>query len=267
MKDVIVLDPADTAQPVGLNPLQSAHGVSAEVIVENLVGMFKSLYSYSWGPRLDDILRAALLTLAGAEGTTLCEVPLILTNPSYRRKLVGKLDDPVGLESFWGWYEGLSDAERQAAVGPVLNKVRAFTMRPTIRSIIGQSTPTVQMRDVLAEGKILLCSLASGLLGRRGRRPARCPDRGRAVARHDRPLRHVAPNIAATGMAYLDEWQHFVHLPTPMASVLAEARGLGLGHDPGPPAHGPVDARGQARVPWPTPAPAWSSNLLQATPG
>jgi hypothetical protein len=30
-------------------------------------------------------------------------------------------------------------------------------------------------------------------------------------------------------MAYLDEWQHFVHLPTPMASVLAEARGLGLG--------------------------------------
>ena len=48
--DVIVLDPADTSRPVGLNPLQSAHGVSAEVIVENLVGMFKSLYSYSWGP-------------------------------------------------------------------------------------------------------------------------------------------------------------------------------------------------------------------------
>ena len=30
-------------------------------------------------------------------------------------------------------------------------------------------------------------------------------------------------------MAYLDEFQHFVHLPTPMASMLAEARGLGLG--------------------------------------
>jgi type IV secretory pathway TraG/TraD family ATPase VirD4 len=30
-------------------------------------------------------------------------------------------------------------------------------------------------------------------------------------------------------MAYLDEWQNFLHLPTPMASVLAEARGLGLG--------------------------------------
>ncbi len=30
-------------------------------------------------------------------------------------------------------------------------------------------------------------------------------------------------------MAYLDEFQHFVHLPTPMPSMLAEARGLGLG--------------------------------------
>jgi hypothetical protein len=227
-KDVIVLDPADTSQPVGLNPLQSAHGVSAEVIVENLVGMFKSLYSYSWGPRLDDILRAALLTLAGAEGTTLCEVPLILTNPAYRRKIVGKLDDPVGLESFWGWYEGLSDAERQAAVGPVLNKVRAFTMRPTVRSIIGQSNPTVQMRDVLADGKILLCSLASGLLGEEAASLLGAlivaelwhatTARSGMAAEHRKPV-----------MAYLDEWQHFVHLPTPMASVLAEARGLSLG--------------------------------------
>jgi len=199
--DVIVLDPADTSQPVGLNPLQSAHGVSAEVIVENLVGMFKSLYSYSWGPRLDDVLRAALLTLAGAEGTTLCEVPLILTNPSYRRKLVGKLDDPVGL---------------------------AFTMRPTVRSIIGQSTPTVQMRDVLAEGKILLCSLASGLLGEEA--AALLGALIVAELWHATTARSgMAPDRRTPVMAYLDEWQHFVHLPTPMASVLAEARGLSLG--------------------------------------
>jgi hypothetical protein len=30
-------------------------------------------------------------------------------------------------------------------------------------------------------------------------------------------------------VAVLDEWQHFLHLPTPMPTVLAEARGLGLG--------------------------------------
>ena len=225
--DVIVLDPADTA-PVGLNPLRSAHGVSGEVVVENLVGMFKNLYSYSWGPRLDDVMRAALLTLAGVDGATLCEVPLLLTNPAYRRKIVGKLDDPIGLESFWGWYEGLSDAQRQEAIGPVLNKIRAFTGRPTVRAIIGQSDPAVSMRDVLAEGKILLCSLASGMLGEE----AAALFGALIVAElwHATTARSgMEESRRRPVMAYLDEWAQFMHLPTPMASVLAEARGLGLG--------------------------------------
>src|SRR5262249_38286505 len=51
--DVIVLDPADTDRPVGLNPLHAASGAHAEVVVENLVGLFKSLYKANWGPRTD----------------------------------------------------------------------------------------------------------------------------------------------------------------------------------------------------------------------
>jgi hypothetical protein len=226
--EVIVLDPADTTWPVGLNPLESVDDDHAEVVVENLVGLFKSLYRSSWGPRLDDILRAALLTLAGAKGTTLCEVPLILTDPGYRRRLVGSLDDPVGLESFWGWYEALSEPERAMAVGPVLNKVRAFTMRPRVRSIIGQSQPKLNLRDILESGKVLLVSLASGLLGDEAAAllgalvVAELWNATLARAAQHSDNRHPV-------MAYLDEWQNFLHLPTPMASVLAEARGLGLG--------------------------------------
>ena len=160
-----------------------------KVVVENLVGLFKSLYSHSWGPRLDDILRAALLTLAGSEGATLCEVPLILTDQTYRRRLVGKLDDPVGLESFWGWYESISEAERQVAVGPVLNKVRAFTMRARVRSIIGQSQPKLSLADVLENGKVLPGLAGQRAAWRRGCRPSGSLGGGRAVERHDGPGR------------------------------------------------------------------------------
>ncbi len=227
--DVIVLDPAETARrPVGLNPLKALSDDHAEVVVENLVGLFKSLYSHSWGPRLDDILRAALLTLAGSEGTTLCEVPLILNDPSYRRRLVGRLDDPVGLESFWGWYESISEAERQVAVGPVLNKVRAFTMRPRVRTIIGQSQPKLSLTNVLDQQKVLLVSLATGLLGEEA-----ADLLGALVVAE---LWNATMARAAThsdnrkpAMAYLDEWQNFLKLPTPMSEVLAASRGLGLG--------------------------------------
>lgn len=226
--DVVVLDPADTAMPVGLNPLRAATGTSAEVVVENLVGLFKSLYRASWGPRTDDIFRAALLTLAETEGATLCEVPLLLTDPSYRRRTIGRLDDPIGLESFWGWYEALSDGERLSVVGPVLNKVRAFTMRRTVRTIVGQATPQLSMSDVLGSGKVLLVSLASGLLGDEAASllgalvVAELWHATKARAGLDQAQRRPV-------MAYMDEWQNLLHLPTPMASVLAEARGLGLG--------------------------------------
>lgn len=226
--DVVVLDPADAERQVGLNPLRASDADQAEVVVENLVGLFRSLYRSSWGPRTDDILRAALGTLARSGDFTLCEVSLILTDPNFRRRLVGQLDDPIGLEAFWGWYQALSDGERQTVVGPVLNKVRAFTMRPRVRAIVGQARPAISMTEVLASGKVLLCSLASGVLG----------DEAAALlgalvvaelwnattARAGMPAEKRPPV-----MAYLDEWQHFVHLPTPMASVLAEARGLGLG--------------------------------------
>ena len=216
--DVVVLDPADSERPVGLNPLQSIDRDHQEVVTENLVGLFKSLYRNSWGPRLDDILRAAILTLSGVKGSTLCEVPLILTDRNFRRRVVGRLDDPVGLESFWGWYEALSDAERATAVGPVLNKVRAFTMRPRVRSIIGQSNPTLNLRDVLANRKVLLVSLATGLLGEEAAAllgalvVAELWHATMARAGHHQSARQPV-------MAYLDEWQHFVHLPIPMSSV------------------------------------------------
>ena len=226
--DVILLDPADTAQVVGFNPLRASDPDQAEVVVENLVGTFKSLYRFSWGPRLDDILRAALMTLTSGPDATLCEVPLLLTDASFRRRLVGRLDDPVGLESFWGWYEGLSEPERQVALGPVMNKVRAFLGRPRIRNIIGQSRPKLDLGNALSEGKILLVSLASGLLG----------DEAAALLGalivaelwHATTARaELPPSQRRPVMAYLDEWQHFLHLPTPMGQVLAEARGLGLG--------------------------------------
>jgi Type IV secretion-system coupling protein DNA-binding domain len=110
-QDVVVLDPTDDSRPVGLNLLTGATE-APELVVDQVVGIFHQLYKAFWGPRTDDILRAALLTLVAEPGMTLCEVPLLLTDPAFRRRLVGRVDDPVALGPFWGWYDGLSGAER-----------------------------------------------------------------------------------------------------------------------------------------------------------
>jgi hypothetical protein len=226
--DVVVMDPSDTERQVGLNPLLVADADQAELVVENLVGLFRSLYKASWGARTDDTMRAAIGALARAGSFTLCEVPLILTDPNFRRRIVSQLDDPIGLESYFGWFENLSDGERQMVIAPVLNKIRAFSMRPRVRAIVGQAKPAISISEVMASGKILLCSLASGILGDEAASLL-----GALIVAEiwnaTTARAGIPPEQRRPVMVYLDEWQRLVHLPTPMASVLAEARGFGVG--------------------------------------
>jgi hypothetical protein len=225
--DVVVLDPSDEQRPVGLNLLDRP-GDSPELVVDQVVSIFHDLYRESWGPRTDDILRAALLTLVGVPGMTLAEVPLLLTDPGFRRPLVGRLNDPVALGPFWGWYEGLSDAERSQAIGPVMNKLRTFLLRRWLRNILGQSNQSFDFDRALAEHSIVLVPLTKGLIGQEAAallgslvvtRLWQAVQARAALPASDRPIT----------FAYIDEFQDYLHLPTGVEDMLAQARSLGLG--------------------------------------
>ncbi len=56
----VLIDPTDTGPRPSLNILAAGE---PELLVDNLVGIFRRIFSAFWGPRTDDILRAACLTL------------------------------------------------------------------------------------------------------------------------------------------------------------------------------------------------------------
>lgn len=108
--DVVVLDPTDTSRPVGLNVLRAAPDREAEreLVSEHLLGVFQSLWKDSWGPRSDDILRASLLTLASSRSEdgsafTLVELPELLTNTGFRKRVLAQDGVPVHVRGFWQW--------------------------------------------------------------------------------------------------------------------------------------------------------------------
>lgn len=225
--DVILLDPTDDDRPVGLNPLAGANGRS-DLVVEQVVGIFHKLYAEFWGPRTDDILRAALLTLTSQPGMTLCEVPLLLTDEGFRRRLVGRIDDPIALEPFWGWFEGLSTGERTSAIGPVLNKLRAFLLRRRIRNVIGQAEPALDFDRLLATNQILFVSLAKGLLGEEAASLVGALVLARlwqaTLGRAGLPAENRTPVFC-----HVDEFQDYLSLPTSIGDMLVQARSFGLG--------------------------------------
>ena len=225
--DIVVLDPADEQRPVGLNVLRGGNR-PAELVADQVLAVFHDLYRENWGPRTQDILHAALLTLADKPDMTLCALPVLLSNPRFRRNAVAEVNDEIALKPFWAWFENLSEGERQQAIAPVMNKLRAFLLRPRMRAVIGQAEPAFDLHSVFSERKVVLISLAKGLLG-----PEAAALLGSLAVSQlwQAALGRVRVPAAKRSpvMVYIDEFQDYLHLPTDLADVLAQARGLGVG--------------------------------------
>jgi len=222
--DVVVIDPRDAA-PVGLASLQGDPDRTADA----LLAVFHSLYADSWGPRSHDIIHAGLLTLARRGDASLVLLPTLLTNPGFRRSVIGQIvrDDPLGLGNFWGWYEALSEGERQQAIAPVMNKLRPILLRPGMRHTLGQRHPRFELADIFSKNRIVLVSLGKGQLG-----PEAAQLLGSLIVALLWDAITARTNQAQgkriqTGI-YIDEVQDYLRLPGDLGDALAQARGLGV---------------------------------------
>jgi len=220
---VDLLDPLDPSPP-GLNVLE---GDDPDLVVDQLVGIFRRVYERFWGPRTDDILRVALLTLLETGGGTLADVPRLLTDSHWRAQLLDHLSEPVGLEPFWESYNELGEAVRAQMTGPVLNKLRAFLLRRPVRAIVGQQRSTIDVARILDQGRLLLVRVPKGTLGEDTSRLLGSFVVARvwqaALARAAQPEQQ-----RADAALYVDEVHNYLNLPTPLEEMLAEARGYRL---------------------------------------
>lgn len=227
LNDVILLDPNDKSFPVGLNPLAPS-GRAPELVADQLLGVFHKLYAAHWGPRTQDILGAALQTLAQVPGSTLIGLPLLLTDQGFRRRTLKHISDPVALGPFWAGYEAWSEPERNMAIAPVMNKLRPFLMRPQLRAMLGQSRPRFDIRDVFTGRKILLVDLSKGQLGSEtaallgGLVISQLWQATLSRSAIDPARRHPV-------FVTIDEFQDYLVLPTDLGDALGQARGLGVG--------------------------------------
>jgi hypothetical protein len=222
---VVVLDPHDHT-PVGLNPL-ARHGRPPELVADHVLTIFKQLYGRAIGPRSQDILYASLLTLARHDGASLAMLPLLLTNRGFRRSLVAGIADPLSLDAFWATFEAWSEAERAAAIAPVMNKLRPL-LRPGLRGVIGQRAPRLSLQQLLADRRVLLVPLQRGVIGT----DAAGLLGSLLVAELWQVIQARAALPAAQRhpvMVYIDEVQDYLHTGTDLGEALAQARGYGAG--------------------------------------
>ena len=163
--DVVYLEPFDTDRPFSLNVLEIKNSQHKDLVSSGIVSIFHKIYGESWGPRLEYILRNVILTLLDVEEGTLVDALRILSDASFRDKIVAKLSDPV-LKNFWEQeFAKMPDKLKAEAVSPIQNKVGQFVSSRMIRNIIGNPISSVNLQEIMDEGKILILNLSQGKLG------------------------------------------------------------------------------------------------------
>jgi hypothetical protein len=165
LNDVVYLEPFDTERPFSLNVLEIHNDQHKDLVSSGIVSIFHKIYGESWGPRLEYILRNVILTLLDIEKGTLIDALRILSDDMFREKIVSQLSDPV-LKNFWlAEFARMPDKLKSEAVSPIQNKVGQFVSSRMIRNIIGHPTSSINLQEIMDQGKILILNLSQGKLG------------------------------------------------------------------------------------------------------
>lgn len=165
IKDVIYLAPFDTNYPISFNVLEDVGADKRHFVASGLMSTFKKIWVDAWSARMEYILNNILLALLEYPGATLLGVNRMLSDKTFRNKVVATCTDP-GVKAFWvEEFAKYGERYMQEAGAAIQNKIGQFTANPLIRNIIGQPKSSFDIRTAMDEQKILIINLSKGRIG------------------------------------------------------------------------------------------------------
>ena len=171
--DVVYLDLANRRRPFGINLLDVGLGWDRDQATANVLRIFRREFDGYWGPRMEDAFRFAVLALfeanealcaedpRGGRGAqhTILDVPAVLERPGFRRQVLKQTRDPVIRQWFDGYFEPLERRYQLEIINPVQTKVHKYLGSHVARQIVGQPRSTIDFRQFVAEGKLVIVNL------------------------------------------------------------------------------------------------------------
>ena len=227
-EDVIVFDPSDMERPFGLNMLEydPAHPEQKTFVINEMIGIFDQLYDLkaTGGPMFEQYVRNAMLLIMEdpESGSTLMEISKVLADEDFRKMKLAKCMNPV-VSDFW-----IKEAEKAGGEAALANmvpyitsKLTTFVSNDMMRPIIAQQKSTINFREVMDSGKILLVKLSKGKIGEINAHLLGMVIVGKilmnALARSDMP-----EDQRRDFYLYLDEFQNVT--TESISQILSEAR-------------------------------------------
>jgi len=165
INDVVYINPADLDYPIAFNVMEKVAPEYRHLVASGLRAVFEKIWPDVWSARMEYILSNTILALLEYPGSTLLGINRMMGDAEYRKKVVAKITDPV-IKAFWlkefARYNERYEVEATAAIQ---NKIGQFISAPLIRNIVGQVKSSINMREIMDSGKILIVNLSVGKIG------------------------------------------------------------------------------------------------------
>ncbi len=165
IKDVLYFAPFDTDYPISFNVMEDVGYDKRHLVVSGLMSTFKKIWQDAWSARMEYILSNTLLALLEYPDSTLLSVNKMLSDKSFREKVVENITD-MSVKSFWvDEFAKYTDRFAAEATPAIQNKIGQFTSNPLIRNIVGQPKSSFDIRELMDERKIVIINLSKGRVG------------------------------------------------------------------------------------------------------
>ncbi len=212
--------------PYGYNPLTKVPQARRPLVASGFVETLKKQWGDSWGPRMEHLLRQAVLALLDQPSATMADIVRIYVDKGFRQTALTRLVDPQ-LRAFWhDEFPRMNYLTAIDGVAPIANKVGAFLANPEVRASLCEPQSPIRFRKVMDEGQIILVGLAKGRVGADIANVVgglvMTNILNAAMTRHELPLQDRRPFFL-----YADEFHAFTTASA--ADLLSEARKYGLG--------------------------------------
>ena len=230
LEDVIIFDPSDTENPMGLNLLEARDEQERDFLVAELIEIFYKLFDPEKtgiiGPQFEHWLRNAALTIMAGDGGSLVEIPKLFTDRGFEHHKRRQLTDPL-VQEFWaGQMAKTSDFHKSEMLNYFTSKFGHFLNNSICRNIIGQHQSGLHFDNIIASEKILLVDLSKGKIGELNSRLLGLIIISKLQAAVLKRAK-LQPGSFPPFYLYVDEFQNMT--TDTFASMLSESRKYGLG--------------------------------------
>jgi len=174
LEDVVLLDFSNKNFLPGINLLEFDEKVEKQFphfIHAEIISFFKKRFGEQIGFASEDLLSNSLNAILKQTDypKTLLGIIKMLTESDYREQILTSLRKNKRNNSivrYWDRFEAQSPSVKRDIVKPLLNKVGNLTNNDYLKSIICQNKSTIDFREIMDSGKILLIKAPKVAVGK-----------------------------------------------------------------------------------------------------